>query len=209
METSFGLSNGLIRNLLTCGIIAAFLYETADFLGIFLLTGYNFISDTAGLTTAPGAFSRPFVLAVSILADLVLIGFAVGVWLTGAGNWAQRVMAVFITANALFALAGLAFFPMHPEEAVTSQANRLNTVVMAMSMFSFVLAIIFGIPANHNWLRYVSLAIILFFLVATVIGLVLPRPHGPTTGIQERTMIIFYLAWLIMQSLVLLTKNEP
>lgn len=197
----------MLKILLACGIFAAFLYEIADFLGIFLTTGYNFVSDTAGLTTATGAFSRPYVLAVSILADLVLIGFAAGVWLTGEGNWPQRVMAAFIAANAIFALLGLAFFPMHPDQAVTSRANQLNTVVMAMSMFCFVLAIIFGIPANHNWLRYVSLGIILFFVAATIIGLILPRPHGPTTGIQERTMVVFYLAWLIMQALVLISKK--
>lgn len=207
MATPVFISNQTIKFLLTCGIFAAFLYEIADFLGIFLLHGYNFISETAGLTTAPGAFSRPYVLAVNILADLVLIGFAFGVWLTGAGNWAQRVMAVFIAANALFALVALAFYPMHPEEAASSPANRLNVILMASSMLCFVLAIIFGIPANHNWLRYVSLGIILFFLVATVIGLIIPRTHGPTTGIQERTMIFFYLAWLIMQSLVLLSDR--
>jgi hypothetical protein len=204
METSLGFPNALPRILLMCGIAAAVLYALADLLGIFLKPGYNFISETAGLLTAPASPSRPYVLAINVVADLILLAFVIGLWMTGGGNWAQRVMAVFIAVNALTALVALVFFPMHPDEAVTSQANRLNVIFMAASMFCFVLAIIFGIPANHNWLRWVSLGIILFFIIATVIGLIIPRLHGPTIGIQERTMMYFYLAWLVMQSLVLL-----
>lgn len=206
METTLGFPNALPRILLMCGIAAALLYALADLLGILLKPGYNFISETAGLLTAPGSPSRPYVLAINLAADFVLVAFAIGLWMTGNSNWAQRVMAVFIAVNALTALIALPFFPMHPDEAATSQANRLNVIFMATSMFCFVLAIIFGIPANHNWLRWVSLGIILFFIIATVIGLIIPRLHGPTTGVQERSMMYLYLAWLVMQSLVLL-KN--
>lgn len=208
METSIGVSNGLLKILLSCGIVAAFLYVIADILGIFIKPGYNFFSETAGLLSAPGTVSRPYVVTFDILADLVLIAFAAGVWITAGGNWAQRVMALFMAANALFALVGVAFFPMHPDEATSSQANKLNVIFMASSMFGFVLAILFGIPANHNWLRWVSLSIIEFYIVATVIGLIIPRLHGPTIGIQERTMTYTYLAWLFLQSLVLLQTTQ-
>lgn len=204
METTLGFPSILPRILLICGIAAAILYALADVLGIFLKPGYNFISQTTSLLTAPGAESRQYMLVFTIAADLVLVAFAIGVWMTGSGNGAQRVMAVFIAVNAVSALIGLAFFPMHPDEATTSPANRLNLIFMATSMFCFVLAIIFGIPANANWLRWVSLGIILFFIVATVVGLILPRPHGPTIGLQERIMTYIYLSWLVMQALVLL-----
>lgn len=204
MEPSLGFPHGVLRILLSCGIAASLLYVIADILGILTKPGYNFFSDTAGLLSAPGAVSRPYVVTFDILADLVLIAFAVGVWVNAGDNWAQRMMAVFIAANALFALVGLAFFPMHPDEAVSSQANKLNVIFMATSMFCFVLAIVFGIPANHNWLRWVSFGIVLFFLIATVIGLIIPRPQGQSIGLQERTMMYFYLSWLIMQSMVLL-----
>ena len=202
--------NLILKVLLTCGILAALIFALADILAGLLTKGYRFDSQSASELSASGAPTRPLVIPLNLAANLLLMAFAIGVWLSAHENWAMRLMAVFIAINALFSILGFAFFPLHPAEPANSQANRLNTISMAVSMFAFVLAIVFGAVANHNWFRTFSLGIILLYVVGTVVGLRLrgsPAQDGNTVsrvGVQERTMIYSWLLWLILQAIVLL-----
>src|SRR5688500_9856489 len=98
--------------LLVCGILASLVYVGADIIAALSWEGYSYTSQTRSELSALGAPTRDFmVIALNLHAVLVLI-FAMGVWLS-AGSKRSR----YITAVMLFAL-GVSdmvahFFPMH------------------------------------------------------------------------------------------------
>jgi hypothetical protein len=209
MATTAALPAVIQKVLLACGILFALLYAGTDIAAGLLSKGYRFDSQSASLLSAFGAATRPFVLPLNITADILLIAFALGVWFSADRNWMLRVMACLLAGNALFSLLAVAFFPLHPGEPANSPANTLNLIPMAVGMVAFLLAIGFGAAGNHGWFRYFSIAVLVAFLVLTILGLyVFPRMAAgqpvSRVGSQERTMFYTELIWLALQAVVLL-----
>jgi hypothetical protein len=199
----------LQKVLLICGVLAALLYIGTDILAGLLSKGYHFGAQSASQLSAVGAVTRPVVLVLNITAGILLVAFSLGVWFQADQNWILRLMACLLVGNALFSMIAVAFFPLHPGEPVNSPANTLNTIIMAVSVFLLLFAIGFGAAGNDNWLRYFSIALLLVFLVLTILGIyVFPRiaASQPVSrvGTQERTMVYAEMLWLALQALVLL-----
>ena len=209
METSAGLSAALQKVFLSFGILAAFLYAGTDILAGLLSKGYRFDSQSASVLSGFGTTTRPFVLPVILSAGILLIAFALGIWLPADGNWVLRVMACLLAGNAILSMVAVAFFPMHPGEPVNTPANTMNVILMAASVILFLLAIGFGAAGNQNWFRYYSIGTILIFLVGFILSLLVTKLNpsgtpGSSVGIQERTMIYAEMIWLALQAIVLL-----
>ena len=208
METSAGLPQLLQKVLLSCGILSALVFAGTDIVAGLMRAGYRFDSQSASLLSAFGSPTRRFVLPLNIAADLFLIAFAVGAWLSADNPWMMRVTAGLLAGNALFSLSAVAFFPMHPDEPIKSSANSMNVILMAISVVLFVLAICFGAAANRNWFRYFSIGIIVIFaggiLAALAIKPAAGGQSGSMVGAQERTMMYLELLWLALQAGVLL-----
>lgn len=209
MDTSVGLPPALLKVLLSCGIIAALLGIGTDMIAGMIKPGYRFDTQSASILHAFGSPTRPYVLPFLIASQILMIAFAVGVWFAADQNWVMRVTAGLIAGNAVFAMTALLFFPMHPGEAMNTDANKLNVVFMGISVLLFFLAIGFGAAANRNWFRYFSIGIILMFFVVDILALRGVRPAlggapGPLVGIQERAMGYGDLIWLAFQAIVLL-----
>ena len=202
------------RFFLVCGILSSLLYVGTDILAGMLLEGYHFASRSASELSAFGASTRPLVLPLELAADVLLIAFALGVWIS-AGNRALRVTAGLLAANAITALVAIAFFPMHPGEAVSTFANTMNVVLMGVSVLFLLGAMVFGAVAYRNWFRFYSIGTFLVFFVEDILA-TLGSPQaiagqpGPLVGIQERTMIYGCLLWVVVLAIVLLrAKKEP
>ena len=209
METSAGLPNILTKILLSCGVLAVLLYIGTDLLAGFLSKGYHFDSQSASLLSAFGSPTRPYVLALNITADILLVAFTLGIWFSADRNCILRLMACLLAGNAVFSMVAVVFFPLHPAEPVNSPANTLNTIIMAVSVFLLLFAIGFGAAGNHNWFRYFSIGLLLLFLVLSILGIVVfPRiaagPPVSRVGTQERTLFYSELLWLALQAVVLL-----
>lgn len=209
METSVGLPAMLHKSLLICGIIAALLFGGTDIIAGLLKPGYRFDTQSASILSAFGTSTRPYVLPLIITSNILMIAFSVGVWFSADKNWVLRVTASLLAGNAIFAMIAFLFFPMHPDEAVNTNANKMNVIFMGISVLLFFLAIIFGAAANHNWFRYFSIGIILVFFVVDILATWGRKPTlggapGPLVGVQERTMMYGELLWMALQAVVLL-----
>lgn len=212
MESSLNMSNQLRTIFLFFGILSAIIYAASDIIFGLIKPGYRFDSQSASALSAFGTPTRLGVVIVNLIASLFLIAFAAGVWMS-AGQYGVllRVMALLIVGNAIFSIIAITFFPVHLDEPMNSPANKLNVILMFTSVVLFIGAICTGIFAYRNWFRFVSLAIILIFVLLTIVGIIVSRnkfvvfgEHGPSVGIQERTMIYSWLLWIALQAIVLL-----
>lgn len=208
METPV-LPQLLHKALLICGILYAVLTFGTDLVAGILTKGYRFDLDTANTFGGIGTATRPFALPINILAGFLLIAFAVGVWFSVGENWVLRGMACLLALEAILSMAAIAFFPFYPAEPAAFPANKLNLMFMAPAVFIFVLAIILGAVGYHIWLRWLSVGILLLFVLGALLSVILFRSlsgtnYVPSIGIQERTMIYAEILWVILQAAVLL-----
>lgn len=209
MDISLVSPNILIKVLLTCGIVAAFLLGGTDIIAGLLKQGYRIGYQSASVLSASGTATRPYVLSFNLVAFILLIAFSIGIWFSAGNNWALRVVAVLLAGNAICSIIANAFFPIHLDESINAFSNKMNTLIMALGLFLILLAIAFGAVANHNWFRYFSIGVLLLFGLLTIIGLfVVPKfahgPYTPPVGTQERTIIYSELLWLVLQAINLL-----
>lgn len=203
----------IVKALLGCGIVAAVLLAGVDVLAGLLAPGYRFDARSASELSAAGASTRPLVLSVTLVANALLIAFAVGIWLTAQHSWALRTIAILVAGNAVLSTIAIIFFPAHPDQDALTTANTWNIVVAGLGVLCTVLAIVFGIVANDNFVRYLSIAIVLLFIAGFILSVVttgsmpsLGEAPSDVIGIQERTMIYSWLVWVTCQAIVLLRE---
>jgi hypothetical protein len=119
-------------------------------------------------------------------------------------------MASMVVGNAVLSGLASAFFPNHLGEAASS--NNIGVILGAAGMFLSLLAIGFGAAAYRNWFRFLSIGILLTFLVLTILGLLRPQiaEGQPVSlvGLQERTMAYGYLLWVLVLAVVLLRARR-
>ena len=197
--------------LLSCGIAAAILYGTSDLLLGLTKPEYNFASQSASVLNAYGTPTRTLMLTANLIAGIFLLAFSFGIWIISEQNWILKLLAIFIAINAIFSMIASTFFPIHLDQPMNSSVNKINVILMFLSVLFYLLAIITGIFANHNWFRYLSMGIILLYTVLFILGNAIGKSHleffgehGPWVGVQERTMIYTWLLWLIFQAVVLI-----
>lgn len=211
MDISLNANINFIKIFLVCGILSAVILGATDIIAGRSISGYRFDSHSASELSAFGMKTRPYVLFFTLVADTMLLVFSTGIWISSDTNWLLRLVACLIAGHAIFSMVGIIFFPIHLNELMNSTTNKLNVIIMFFSVLFFFLAICCGIFANHNWVRYVSLGIILIFILFTIFGIAksgsMPgvfKERGPLVGIQERVMIYSWLLWLVCQSMGLI-----
>ena len=203
----------LLRFLFVCGILSSLLYVSTDILAGMVWEGYSFASQSASELSSLGASTRPLVLPLEFIADVFLILFALGIWISANRNPALRVTAGLLAANAVIALVAIAFFPMHPSQPVSSVANTVNVILMGMSVLCLLVAMGFGAVAYKNWFRFYTIGTFLVFLIEDILATVgapqaIAGQPGPLVGIQERTMIYGCLLWVVVLAIILLHSKK-
>lgn len=198
-----------LRNLpVICGILAPLLFAGTDIFTGTLWEGYSFSSQSISELSAVGGPTRSVVVPLNFTYNALMVTFGLAVWGLAHQKRAPRIMASLIIGNAITALVMVAFFPMHPGEAVNTLANTTNIILGAVSMLFFLLAMGFGAATYHNWFRFLSIGILLTFLVLTILGLLRPQmiQGQPVSlvGLQERTIAYGCLLWVLVLAVALL-----
>lgn len=195
--------------LLICGILAALLNVGTDILAGVLWPGYSFIAQSASELSALGAPTRPFVVLLELMYDVLMITFGVGVWRSAGRNRALRVTACLVIGNVAITVVASAFFPMR----LGASATTPGVILGAVSVLCFLLAMGFGAAAFRNWFRFYSIGTLLAYLILAIMRIWVSPQTGevaPTSlvGIQERTMIYSYMLWVVLLAIVLLRMKE-
>ena len=80
----------LNKVLLVCGIFSAVFYVITDLLVSWWYVGYSIIDQNYSELLATGAPTRPVMLFVSVVYNLLVIAFAIGIWTSLIRNDLQK-----------------------------------------------------------------------------------------------------------------------
>jgi hypothetical protein len=159
----------MIREVsLTCGLVAPLVYIATDTLAGTLYHGYSFTAQAVSELFAIGAPTSRLVVPLFTVHSLLLLPFALGIWMSAGRNRALRVMAWMVVGNAVNSLILWNFFPMHMRGVEKTLTDAMH-VILAANPF-VLLTVIFGVAAFRNGFRFYSMATILIMLVPAVLS---------------------------------------
>ena len=194
--------------LLACGVVATAISFATDLTAGTIWPGYNFLTQSASVLTVPGAPSRPFVIALQLAANVLVVAFAYGLWLAPGRKRSLKAIAILVALSAVLQSIAVTVFPFHPDGGTGEFVNTANVVLMAPSIGAWFLAIGLGAFAIRNWFRYLSIGLLLALLVEDLVAtagaslLVAGGHAGSRVGLQERSMGFGFWAWVAVLALV-------
>jgi hypothetical protein len=194
--------------LLACGVASSAVYGVAhDVLAAMLYPGYSPFSQAVSELSSIGAPTRAAVSVVSLMSDLLLIAFGIGVWQSAKGNRPLRVTGGLLIAYGATWPLWLPF-PITPrgESDTTPAGHIILGAVMVLLMLS---AIGFGAAALGKGFRLyslVTLAAVLVFgaLNFVYVDRVAAAEPTPWLGVVERITIGVWLLWVAVLAVVML-----
>ena len=191
--------------LLLCGIIAPSLYLVIDWVAGRLLKGYSFAAQSMSELSAAGSPTRRFVVSLTLVASVLMIAFAAGVWRAAGEAHLPRVVSVLLIGNAVAGLVATLFFPTRFGER--PRFGTPGVILMFLSVVCFVLAMLVGAAAFGSWLRILSISIPVGYVLLAVLRFATAAPASAAVsaiGAQERTMAYGFLLWVAALAVYLL-----
>ena len=195
--------------LLICGILAPLLWVGTDILAGTLYPGYTFTSQAISELFAIGAPTSGLVIPLFTVYDILLVAFALGVWMSAGRNRTLHIVALMMAGNAVNGLVLWNFFPMHMRGAEATFTDNMHVTLAGVGVIFVLLALGFGATTYRNWFRFYSIGTILTLLVAGVVmfGLAASGQHPltpPWFGVIERINVYGYLLWILVLAVILL-----
>ncbi len=203
-----------IQVLLLCGILSSLLYASIDALAGTLYVGYSFTSQGFSELLSPGSPVRQLALQLGAVYGVLLLAFALGVWVSAGRSRALRVTALMVFGQAIDGLVTPVYFPA-PMRGVAGaeSAGILHVILTAVGVFTILLAIVFGAVAYRNWFRYYSVGSLLVILAFGLIGFsyvpaISANLPTPWLGATERVTIYGWMLWVAVLAIILLRTKE-
>lgn len=202
------------RVLLVCGILSPLLYVGTDILAGALYPGYSFTSQAISELFAIGAPTSSLVVPLFTVSDVLLLAFALGVWMSAGRNRALRAMALMMVGNAANGLMLWNFFPMHMRGVEATFTDTMHLALAGVGVIFVLLALGFGTAAYRNWFRFYSVVTILILLVPSGIVAFFYAPQvaanlpTPWVGLAERISTYGWDLWVVVLAIVLLRAEK-
>ncbi len=200
----------LRRVLLAGGIASSVLYLAAiDLLAPLLHPDYHdYTSQMVSELMALEAPSRPLMVPVMWLYNLLVFALAAGVWASAEGRRARFLTAGALVGYGVFSTAGLLLAPMDLRAVGVSAQTMLHIWDTALQGLCMVLAFAFGAFAHGTRFRLYSLASLASSLVfGALASFAATQPSMPWIGLTERVGIYSWMLWLAVLSASLLSAR--
>jgi hypothetical protein len=192
--------------LLACGVLSSLLYVVAnDIIAAMRIPDYSRISQPISELSATYALSRPVLVPLIILYEVLLIAFGAGVWQSAQGKRLLRVTSGFIIA---FGVVGLVSFPFPMTQRGLSDTMHIITMGILTPLLIFV-TIGFGAGALGKRFRlYSILTLVVFIMSGVFVGMETARVAAGEPvywfGLAERILFGTWLLWVAVLAIVLL-----
>ncbi len=188
------------KALLVCGILSSLVYIAADVVASLRWESYSYTSQMISELMAIDAPTRPLLVSLFTVHNLLAIAFGCGVWLAAGPTRALRIVAALVVAYGVVGEVALLWCPMHVREAAKSATDTRHIIATAVLVVLTLLYIGFAAVARGRAFRLYSLATIAVLVVFGMLaGLQGPRiDQGlptPGFGLLERVNIYSSLLW--------------
>lgn len=208
-ETADGSRERARRLLLWCGTMASLLYGAM--IWGFRYDGYDPISQTVSELSAWGVSTRSLWLALGIVWQLLMIAFAVGVWVSSGHHRSLRVTGGLLVA---YGLVGLAwpFASMHRREVLAAgggtASDTAHLALVSIGGLLLVAAMVCAAAAFGAGFRLYTAATILTVVVfGALTSMDADRVQAdqptPWAGLWERVNIMAFLLWVVVLGIAL------
>jgi hypothetical protein len=200
------------RWLLLAGIGAVGVYAVGDLLSGLLYDGYSFQDQAISELSAYGSPVRPLAVTWITLHDLLVIAFAVGVWLSAGGSRALRCTAGFLLAASVITTPLHPFFPMTSRGMETGFNDTMH-LILTMAFSLFVLgAVASSAVAIRGWFRRYAIASLLVIMVfggltGPLMSAIANNQPTPWLGAFERINAYTIFAWMVALAMVLIRRT--
>lgn len=200
--------------LLACGIVAPVFYVVAnDVIAAGLYPGYDRIARPVSELSATYAPSRPVLVPLGVVFELLMIAFWIGVWRAGPGNRALRLTSGLMLG---FAALGLLAFPFPMVADEVWGANTVHTIIWGVITPLLMLA---GIGASaaafgRAFRVYAILTLVALAAASVLAGIQAAQVTAGEPvrwfGVTERALIAPWLLWVAVLAITLLRAHrEP
>ena len=200
--------------LLISAIVASVLYVATDVIASLTYEGYSYFDQNYSELLATDAPTRPYMLGVSVLYNLLMAAFALGVWKLRTHSRAARITAAMLFGYVVLSMVTPLFFQMDMRGTEATARGELHApLTLVMSLF-IVLSMGFGSSLLGNRFRIYSFAtIVLVILFGLVTGLQVPElaagESTPWMGLTERINIYATMLWFVVLAAGLLQRHSP
>ena len=208
-----GTASTLRKVLLICGILASLLYVGMDILAGMLWEGYSFTSQAISELSAIGAPTRPLVVTLGIVYDVLLIAFGLCVWVLAGRRHALRLIG-----RLLVGIGAIGFvwtqFPMHLRGAEMTFTDTMHWTIAGVVVLLILLMVALGVIAYRKWFRLYSIGTLVTLLVVGMWSIfvggaqIAAQESTPFFGVTERITVYGYLAWVAVLAIVLLRMKR-
>lgn len=206
-----------LKALLACGVVSGFVYLAADAIASMRWAGYVFQNQAVSELVAIEAPTRPLMLFLFTVYNLLVLAFAAGVWRSWGAKRSVRVASVMLVIYAVVGELTQLFSPMHVRGSGAITATDLGHMILtAVEVLSIVAFIAFGSGARGRGWRIFSVLAILVIMAGGIITGALSThmtalaSSTPLAGLAERVNIYGTMLWIAAFGTVLTqTVREP
>lgn len=191
----------LRKILLACGALSSVLYLGADVVAALVYPDYHsFTAQAISELTANGAPTKGLVEPLFVIYNLLVIGFAIGLWMSVQDDRLRATSAFIAGIGAVGLIAG-PFSEMNLRGSEWMITDTLHIAVTAVIVLCIFGGVMFATSAlGGGFYRYsigtlITLAV--FGLIAGLQGVRLAAGEPtPWFGVVERIHIGAYLLWI-------------
>ena len=196
-----GRSEMIRKALLVCGILSSLVYVALNVFGALAWPAYNSASQAVSELSAIDAPSRPLVLPIGLLYNVLLVGFGWAVWISSPGNRSLRICGALLL---VFALLGFTapFTPMHMRGTDFTLTDTLHITGAMICVLLMFLSITYGglsFGKVFRWYSFATIILLLAFGALTVpdASRIAANESTPFVGVYERINIGVFMLWVI------------
>jgi len=199
--------------LLACGALSSVVYVATDLLASRWYPGYSLIDQNYSELLATGAPTRQFLLGVSVVYNLMVAAFAIGIRTGAMPVRTARWTAAMMLAYAALSIVTPAFFQMDMRGTVATPLGSLHPHMTAVMSLFIPLSIGVGGFLGGKAFRIYSFATILVLmafggLTAAQAPTLAAGGQTPWMGLTERVNIYATMGWFALLSVLLLRARS-
>lgn len=199
-------SNNKLKLFALSGILAPVIYVIALVIGNILDPTYSQIGRTVSELIQRGAPNRDLLNALFVVYNLLIIPFAVGLYMSLKKGWTSGIVLASLVIIGLLGVAWTLFFPLDEGGQSVSLTGMLHLIVGGLVVpftFAFQLAFWRNATKDERWKKYGTFSLVIF-VITLVFGLItVAFVNSDFRGLIERITIGSTLLWIEVLALKL------